>query len=323
MPCVLVTGGTSYIGSWVTRKLVEQDHKVIIYSRQPNTSPIIDIANQVNCVAGDVLDLPKLVRTIKEYRVERVIHMSALLSKQLEANPFMGYRVNVDGSLNVFEACRITDIQKVVYISTKSVYDEARGEHAPPINKPINEDYPKAPRGIYGATKLFVENMGLSYNRIYGLDFTALRFATTYGPGKQAHHAFLSANKILKDFVESAITEKPAKVSHNVDELDDLIYVKDIANGVVLACFAENLKHRIFHLGTGKGETLRNVIEIVDRIFGGTPTEIDPQKGAASSSDNLIFNIDRARQELGYNPQYTLEMGLRDYVDILKRIFTK
>jgi UDP-glucose 4-epimerase len=226
MACVLITGGTSHIGSWVTRKLLEQGLKVVTYNRHPNITSLTDIADKIDLVAGDVLDLPSLIRVMKDYRVERVIHMSALLSRALEANPFLGYRVNVDGALNVFEACRLVDIKRVVYTSTKAVYAEPRGAHAHPTYEPIDEEYPKAPWGVYGATKLFVENMGLIYNRLYGLDFVALRFATIYGPGKQAHHAFFPPNRILRDFVESAILKKQPKVFQQVDQLDDLVYVK-------------------------------------------------------------------------------------------------
>jgi UDP-glucose 4-epimerase len=318
MSSILITGGTGYLGSWVTRKLIEQGARVVTYSRHPDTTYLKDIVDRFDCVAGDVLDLPSLIHTIRRYGVERVIHMSTTLSKALEANPFLGYRVNVDGALNVFEASRLMDIRRVVYISSKAVYDTVRGEYAQPTYKPIDEDYPKAPHapvGVYGATKLFMENMGLSYDRIYGLDFVALRFAATYGPGQLTRHIFSSTSKII----ESAMLGGPLKVSQDdIDQLEDMAYIKDMANGVVLACFTENLKHRIFHLGAGKQETLRHAIEIVTEIFGELPVEIGPRLGTTSFGNPCIFNIDRARRELGYSPQYDLEAGIRDYIETMR-----
>jgi len=125
MSSVLVTGGTGFIGSWVTRQLVDQGVRVVTYSRHPDTALIKDIADKVDCVAGDVLDLPRLIHTIKHYGVERIIHMSTLLIGPLEANPFMAYRVNVDGTMNILEAARLMDIKRVVFISSKAAYDIA------------------------------------------------------------------------------------------------------------------------------------------------------------------------------------------------------
>ncbi len=320
MSAVLVTGGTGFVGAWVTRRLVEQGVKVVAYSRHPDTTFIKDIADRVNCVAGDIMDLPRLIDTIRQYGVDRVIHTAASLTHHLEANPFLGYRVDVDGTMNIFEACRLADVKRVVYVSSRAVYDIPRGEYAHPTYQPISEDYPKAPRTIYGGIKIFMETMGLNYNSIYGLDFAVVRFAQTYGPGKQARHAVLVTNKII----ESAIIGKPLTVSTDVDLKNDMIYVKDIANGIVLACFAKNLKHRIFHLGTGKGETIRHVIDIVNSISGGSLIEV---KSAGVSdnyaSQNYVFNIDRARRELGYSPQYNLEKSIPDYIETMKQLNIK
>ncbi|MFH0914193.1 MAG: NAD(P)-dependent oxidoreductase [Chloroflexota bacterium] len=320
MPTVLVTGGAGFVGSWVTRKLMEQGVKAVIYSRHLDTILLKDIADKLTFVAGDVLDLPRLVQTMKDYQVERVIHMSTMLTNPLEANPFMGYRVNVDGAINVLEASRLMGVKRVVYISTKSVYDIARGEYGAPTFKPIDEDYPKVPVSIYGATKFFMENMCASYHRIYGLDYVAVRFATTYGPGKQTRHSFPLTSKII----EGAMLGKPLKVSQDIDQKNDLIYTKDMANGIVLACFVENPKHRVFHFGTGEGETFRHLIELSKKLIGEFPVEVSPPAPKAAISDNFcVFNIDRARQELGYTPQYDLEKGIKDYVATMKKLDIK
>lgn len=310
---VLVTGGTGFIGSWLTRKLAEQGHKVVAYSRHPDTLSLKDIEDKVHFVAGDVLDLPRLLQTIKQYRVERVIHTTTQLIAELEANPFLGYKVNVDGTMNIFEACRLMDVKRVVYLSSRNVYDLARGEHGPPCWKPIDEDYPKGPRAVYGATKLFMENMGMSYNRIYGLDFVALRFAVTYGPGKQARHALSTINKII----ESGMTGQPFKLTYNIDQPDDIIYVRDIVNAVILACFAEKLQNRIFHFGMGKGVTYRQVIEAVKGICGRAPVEVIP-KPETGLVAHYVLNPERARRELGYTSQYDLEASIKDYIETVK-----
>ena len=320
MSSVLVTGGTGVIGSWVTRQLVDQGMKVVSYSQPLETTLIEDILDKVDLVAGDILDLPAIINTIKHYGVERIIHMAAVLPDTLDANPFMAYRVNVDGTMNILEAARLMDIKRVVYTSTMGVYDGAQGEHAYPTYKPIDEDYPKAPNSIYGATKFFAENMALSYQHLYGLDVVITRFAMVYGPGKQARHGTLALHSKI---IESAMLGKPLKIPQGRDEMQDMIYVRDIANGLVLACFAENLEHRVFHIATGKGDTYQHLIEILDKIFGAVPIEIGPglnPLGIPSLSRfYFVFNIDRARRELGYSPQYDLETATKDYIETMKR----
>lgn len=327
MSSVLVTGGMGVIGSWVTRKLIDQGIRVVTYQRRPDITLLKDIVERVDVVAGDVLDLPHLIHTIKHYGVARVIHMAGLVTPPLEANPFMGYRVNVDGALNVFEASRLMDVQRVVAISSKSVYDIARGEYAHPTYRPLDEDYPKAPGTVYGATKFFMENMGLSYNRIYGLDFITLRFASTYGPGKQTRHGAqgmtgAGSHDIYSKIIESALLGEPLKIAEGGDQQNDMVYHRDLADGIVLACFAENVTHRVFHLGTGKGETMLRLTAVLKKILGEVPIEVGPGPGLSSQMP-CVFNIDRARKELGYNPRYDLEAGVRDYIATMRRLDIK
>ena len=319
MLAVMVTGGLGVIGSWVTRKLVEQGITVVTYSRNLDTSLVRDIIKDVNCVTGDVLDFPKLISTIKHNKIERIIHMAALMMPPMEANPFMTYRFNVDGTMNILEAARIMDVRRVVYASSQAVYDMARDEYAHPVCKPMGEDYPKAPKTVYGATKLFMENMCLSYNRIYGLDFVAVRFGFTYGPGKQARHGAVAINSKM---IESAMLRKSLKIPQGGDQVFDMVYHKDAAHGVVLACFTDNLKHCFFNISSGKGETLRHLTEILNDIFGEALIEIGPGLNPLGNPDAnyLVLSIDRAREELGYRSQYDLNTAVKDYVETLKRL---
>ena len=321
MSAVMVTGGLGVVGSWVIRQLVKQGIEVVTYSRHLDTSLVKDIADKVNWVAGDIMDLPNLIHTIKQYGIERIIHLSAVMSDPLEANPFMAYRINVDGTVNVLEAARLMDVKRVVFTSSVAVYGQARGEYAFPTYKPIDEEYPKAPSSLYGATKLFGEHMCLSYNRIYGLDTVILRFASIYGPGKQTRHGALALHSRI---IESAMLKEPFKLPQGGDETWDMIYTRDVASGIVLAAFAENLEHRIFHIGTGKGDSLRHLAEILRDLLGTIPLEIgtglNPLGSEKTKYSYRVFNIERARIELGYHPQYDLEAATKDYIDTMKRL---
>ncbi len=319
MSSVLVTGGLGVNGAWVTRQLIEQGINSVVYSRHLNTELVKDIVDKVEFVAGDILDLPSLIHTIKSYGIDRIIHLAAVMPDPLEVNPYMTYRINVDGTINVLEAARLMDIKRVVYSSTQGVYDRIVGEYGYPTYKPVEEDYPQVPRSVYGTTKLFGEHIGLDYNRIYGVDFIIQRYAWIYGPGKQARHGALALHSKI---IESAMLGKPLKIPQGGDELVDSIYCRDVANSIIQACFAENLEHRIFNIGTGKGENFRHLIEILDKIFGGVHIEIGPglNPRGTPSAGYAVMNTERARKELGFSLQYDLEAGVKDYIATLRRL---
>ncbi len=324
MSAVLVTGGLGVIGAWVTRQLIEQETKVVTYSRHLDTTLVKDIVGKFDSVVGDILDLPHLIQTVNQYGVERIIHLSVLLPAPAEANPYIGYRINAEGTLNVLEAARLTGIRRVVATSSKAVYGVTRGEYGHPTYKPMDEDYPKAPSMVYGTTKVFMENICADYNRIYGLDTIILRFPTPYGIGRQVRHGALA---ITSRIIESAMLRQPLAIPQGAEQKDDFIYHRDIANGIILACFAENLQHNIFNVGTGKGETLQHMIEILNKIFGEVPITIGPGldflSRPAKDIRYSVFNIDRARKDLGYSPQYDLAAGVKDYIEMMKRLDIK
>jgi UDP-glucose 4-epimerase len=268
---------------------------------------------------GNVLDLPHIIHTIRQDGVERVIHMATTLPGLLQAHPFMNYKTDVDGALNIFEASRLLDVKRVVFTSSKAVYERVRGEYAYPNFKPIDEDYPKSPMHLYGATKLYLEHMGLNYHRVFDLDFIAVRFATTYGPGKTTG-GLTGPAVIWSEIIESAMTGKSLKIPAGEEQIGDLVYHKDLAQGIVRACFAENPEHRIFHLGAGKGETLQHMLDILKKMFGEVHIAVDPGLKTSTWRNACVYNIDRARRELGYRPVYDLAQGIEDYVETTRRL---
>ena len=324
MGAVMVTGGTGVIGAWVTRQLVEQGTKVVTYSRHLDPTLVKDILGRFDSMSGDVVDLPRLIQTIKQYKVDRIIHLSATLPEKAEANPLEGYRINAEGALNVLEAARLMDVKRVVCTSSKGVYDVTRGEYGHPTYKPMDEDYPRIPNTVYGTTKVLMENMGLDFNRIYGLDFVALRFPSPYGIGRLARHGIVA---ITSRIIESAMLDKPLDIPQGAEQKDDFIYLRDVANGIVLACFVEKVEHRIFNIGSGKGETLAHMIQILSKILGRkVPITIGPGVDylkRTRTNRYSVFNIERARKELGFSPKYDLESGVRDYIETMRRLDIK
>jgi UDP-glucose 4-epimerase len=315
---VLVTGGMGVIGSLVVRNLIERGEKPVIYCRHIDWTLMNDIAETVEIVTGNVTDLAHLIDVIKEYKIKHIIHLASLVTALAVQRPKEAVDINIGGTVNVFEAARLTDIERVVFSSSRAVYAPIVGHYGHPLYKPINEDYPLAPSTIYGATKLFCEQYAQFYTQRYGLDIVSLRFSFTYSPGKRARHG---ASAIISYIVENAMLGEPISIPQGGDAKEDFIYNKDVAQAVILACYAKNLQHQVFHIGTGEVHSLREVADIVKRIFPNSIIEIGPGLDLTGRGEgSCALDISRARQELGYEPQYGLEEGINDYVSMLQEL---
>lgn len=308
---VLVTGGSGFIGSYTLRRLVEMGEKAISFSRKP---PPEDIAGKVSVETdhrGDVRFLTSILSAIKKHDVKSIIHTASMLAYASQKDPALGFDINARGTLNILEAARIMNIKRVVYVSGQSVYGITEE------GKWVTEDHPRNPLKIYPAIKVLCENLGLSYIENYGLDWVAIRFPLVYGPGKsrRGYHSY-------KDCIEDAVFKRYVRIPRGGDQKFGCIYVKDAANGLVLAAFARKMKHRIFNIGPGISEmyTLRDLSSILKKLIPDAVFEIGPGVLTELEFIRGPLDITRAREELNYEPQYPrLEDGVKEYIEILRR----
>ena len=254
--------------------------------------------------------MPRLLDVIKRHRVTHIVHAAAFVGAVSAANPALSVQVNVMGMVNVLEAARAFDVARVVYTSAKGIYGPVLGEYGAPTYKPVPEDLPKNPKRIYDSAKLMAEQAALYYQANMGLDAVVLRFATTYGPGKTARHGKMGVTSAI---VENPASGLPFRLAQGGDEKDDFIYNKDSAYGIYLACTAENPKSRVYNIGTGVGITLNDVARVIRKHLPHAEIEIGPGLnflGMPYPASN-VYDISRARAELGYAPQVDLREGER------------
>lgn len=322
---VLVTGGAGFIGATIIKQLLEEGHTAICYDRRLlSENPEMDWFVKQTGVpyisenGGDITEYPALFAALKKYKVNKIVHAAALTDTKLIRNaPAYSLKVTVSSTLNVLEACRLFDISSIVYCSSIAVY-------APNQYEPIDEKHPvhlpdSGPSLYsYSSAKLSAEAFGMHYWADHGINFTALRFSGVYGFGMQYP-------LYIKPFLEGALKGKSVSLPTGGDTKRDLVHVKDVANGVVLALqkMTPAIPQRIFNICRG-GElisateivtTMKKIIPGADIKIGGdlTPYETQLEKTRGR------FDISKARQYLGYEPKYlTLEDGLRDYADTYK-----
>jgi len=304
---VLITGGTGFVGSWVTREALSRGEDVIIYDLYLRTDAISDILDRVRVMRGDLLDLGNLIGIIKTGEVDRVIHTASYLGFESQQRPNLAVRVTCEGTANVLEAARLMGVKRVVMTSSQAVYGVT------PPGEIVHEDHPTNPITVYGATKRLAEWLGLNYTVNYGLDFIVIRFPSIYGPTKVGRGWQVP----MTDIVENPVMGKPVVISTGGDVKQEWVYVKDMAKTVVNACYAAKLQHQVFNLGSGQIYSLLDMAELVkkripDAVFnvGKGP---DPLYGTGGP-----FDFTRATEELNHRISYSVEHGIAEWMELVR-----
>lgn len=309
---VLVTGGLGVVGSWVGRALVQMGERPVLLDNRYDESLIQDIKDKVTVVIGDITDIVSLLETVAKNKVDKIIHTAALLVPK-DFSPHLFQRVNIGGTVNILEVARLTGIKRVVYNSSKGVYGRITGEYAYPKYLPVKEDHFKPdPEDLYEACKLTSEYLCKEYHDRYRLECLITRFAFYYGPGKVRH----GAHSIHTKLIGNAMKGIPTHVASGRDERHDLIYIGDVARGVVKAVLAKNPKDSAFNIGTGKGVSLADFADVLRKIYPKSEITVGPGLDfmGTKKSHYCILDITRAREQLDYEPTYDLEAGIKDYI---------
>ncbi|GER84160.1 hypothetical protein KTAU_27960 [Thermogemmatispora aurantia] len=183
----LVTGALGCIGAWTARNLVREGTPVIAFDLGQDTRRLKLIMApeelaQVTFVQGDLSELAAVEQVIDQYGITHVIHLAALQMPAVRANPPLGARVNVVGTVNIFEACRrrTDQVRRIVYASSVAVYDPKAGGPS----GLVQHDTPLRPNSLYGIFKQANEGTARIYWQEHGLTSIGLRPATVYGPGR-------------------------------------------------------------------------------------------------------------------------------------------
>src|SRR5918992_770106 len=313
---VLITGGMGVNGAVTARLMVREGLRPVLLDNRMDLSLMLDIKDRVDCVEADVCDQRAVEKIVDDYEITHVAHLAALMPEPAEANPRLGIKVGVDATVNVLEVARAKDIERVVFTSSKAVYGEILGEYAPPSCKPVCEDHPKHPADLYGTIKVCCEEVGKYYRETYGIEFIALRYVSIYGPGKEARHGPLS---FYGQLIEKAREGSKWNIPQGGDQLNDAVYVGDVARSIYFALKAESPGEWVFNIGTGKAWTPRDFLNAATKMFPTHQIELGsgPSKLGRSKQSYCVFDISAARKHLGYEPAYDVEQGVRDYVETL------
>lgn len=298
MASILVTGGLGYTGRIIVRQLAEGGHRVVSYNRDYS-----EIATDlVTSVQGELYEVPRLVRTIEKYQVDRIIHTAAMSHPDLSIDlPLTTVVSNIDGTVNLMEAMRLAGIRKLVNFSSETVY----GHHP----EPIDEGSATVPTTPYGVTKVAMEHFGRVYNELYGLEVLALRFTEVYGPGNRMP-------QILRDIVKPVLRGKAFSMENGSDHLFHFIHAEDVARAAIMAATTENPKGSVFNVFGDRCWKLSEAADLIRKLLPQADITIGP--GYCHLDRQGPWDRSAASRAFGYEPKYTLEEGLAAYVDWLR-----
>lgn len=318
---LLVTGGAGFIGSYIAQALVERGIPTVLldafaqyFSPMDSKSELYqrylqerfrDLRGKVTLVRGDTRNKDELRRIILQHQPTHIIHLAALPIASLSASfPEEATTSILTGTINLLEIIRdINFVRRFVYASSSMVYGDFN-------YTPADEDHPKSPKDIYGGTKLCGEIIVQVYGLIFGIEYTIIRPSAVYGPTDVNR-------RVTQIFVEDALCGKPLVLKGGRNTVLDFTYVKDVAEGFVLAALEPGGRNQVFNITRGEGRSLREFADILATMV--PSIQIIEEHADESSPKRGALAITKARRLLGYNPNYSLEDGLRKYVAFVRR----
>ena len=315
---ILVTGGTGLVGAYAVGMLLERGERPVVFDVALNERLLsavgVDPA-KVTLIRGDMMDLPALISALRDNDCDRIIHLAAFLGEEVQRRPYSGVRLNFMGTINVFEAARLEKVSRVIFPSSGTVYLGSLGEG---IGK-IDESIPMNPPSVYAATKASCEFMGRAYAKRYGFDFICLRYTGgLYGPSPAALKA--TREIAIQQMIRAALKGAPAKISWPYGPAE-ILYGKDAAKGTVLAVLKDKFNDTLFHIGNGDTLSGDDIVAAVRKVFPGSSIElIKGNNPMPYPESRLASDFSRAKDQLAYEPEFTIEKAVADYGATLKRL---
>jgi nucleoside-diphosphate-sugar epimerase len=317
---VFVTGAAGFVGLNIVRRLAEHGADVIALARREPDAETLrflePVRSRVRFAEGDVRDRERLISLVRAAGARRIIHGAAITSADLErADPAGFVDVNLGGTVNVLEAARLTNAERVVLISSSAVYGAPQDRE-----RLIREDDPLQISGIYTICKQAGEALCRRYGELFGLSAVAGRLGTAYGPLERPTGSRATMSQVYA-LVHAALEQRELRI-FGAERLRDVCHIDDVAEAFSGLALAETLNHTIYNVSAGTAHSLRQIAAALDPLAPGlrwTPAETPAAADLVvlPPSERGPLDLSRLHADLGFRPQWSLEAGLARYLDWL------
>jgi UDP-glucose 4-epimerase len=302
----LITGGAGFIGSHITRALLQQGADVRILDnfssgKRENLSGL-----DIELIEGDLRDASRVTEAV--HGVNIIFHEAAFVSvPESMEKPQECFDVNITGTSILFNAARKAGVSRVVIASSAAVYGDSTA-------MPLMEDTPLKQLSPYATSKRVDEMYAELFTHQFGLEVAALRYFNVYGPRQRPDSMYAAAVPI---FIRRMLDNKPITVYGDGGQTRDLINVRDVVQANLLASTHPAAPGQIFNVCTGIETRLLDLLDILYEVFPNAPKHIhaEPRAGDIYRS---IGTPKKAMETLGFEPQVTLAEGVKEAVEEMK-----
>ncbi len=306
---ILVTGAGGFIASHLVESLVNEGAKVrafVHYNSRGDPGLLSqlheEIYQQLDVVAGDLRDLAAIQSAVQG--VSHVFHLGALIAIPYSyVHPVEVVETNILGTLNVLLAARDSGLERVIHTSTSEVYGTAK-------QVPIPESHPLQGQSPYSASKIGADKIAESFYCAYNLPVVTVRPFNTYGPRQ-------SARAVIPTIISQVLTRDKVFLG-NLAPRRDLTFVSDTVAGFMRAGSTENVTGETLNLGANKEVSIGDLAQMIIRLTGRRVeivTDAERLRPEKSEVMRLWSDNRKAKQLIGWEPQVTLEEGLRRTID--------
>lgn len=316
---ILITGGAGFIGSHITKQLLEKGEEVVVYDNYSTTKKSSVFSHQsaagnsssqttddrrLTTVEGDVNDAKLLTESLQG--VDGVIHMASFLAvEESVKNPLKYLDNNVMGAGTLLTCMREAGVKKIIFSSSATVYGD-------PKSLPIGEEAPLSAANPYGATKIAIEALCQSFYKTDGFDTTILRYFNPYGPGED-HQPEVHA---IPNFIKSGLEHQAIPLYWKGEQERDFIYIEDLAAAHVAVLPLSG--YNVFNVSTGQGTKVIDVVNKLSDIFG-YKLEIEDKGNRAGDVMATYASNQKLKEATDWKIKTNLDEGLAKTVEWFKQ----
>jgi CDP-glucose 4,6-dehydratase len=305
---VLLTGYEGFLGSWLTRLLLEQGAKIVgldILTHRKKTLLSSQELKRIKIIKGSVESFSLLGEILKKYETEFVFHLAAkALVGECQKNPKKAFGVNIGGTWNILEACRKNRKVKGIIVASS---DKAYGRHK---NLPYKEDCGLKGSHPYDVSKSCADLIAYTYYHTYQLPVCITRCGNLYGPGD------FNFSRIVPDAIRSALKNRTLLIRSDGKFVRDYVYVKDIALAYI--CLAEKMlklgiKGEAFNFSAEKPLSVLGMVKAIYKEAAKTPDYKILNQAKYEIKEQFLSSV-KARKILRWKPRYSLKRALKETI---------
>ncbi|MBZ9624558.1 NAD-dependent epimerase/dehydratase family protein [Clostridium sp. FP2] len=300
---VLITGGAGFIGSHIVDLLLEKGYEVVVVDNLVH-GKLENVNSNAEFYNMDIRN-KELIGVFKIEKPDYVIHEASQINVDASIkDPINDASINIIGTLNILECCRICGVKKIIYPASAAIFGEAQ-------YSPIDEKHPLNMLSPYGVTKHTVEHYLDVYHKLYGIGYVSLRCSNVYGPRQDS----TGEGGVVAIFCEKLVNDNAPIIFGDGEQTRDFIYVQDVAKANLMALSSE--KNGIYNVCSNSKTSINYLVRIINHNLN---KNVEPIYESERLGDikTSIMNYSKIFNALAWKPSYDIDLGIKETLKFYK-----